>query len=1096
QCYLRYTPPKIDAKIVGNERRMVDVRKKIIIDGSQTTDPAKPIADYDTRKYLWSCRSKDDPRNRYCRLRMSSKPIIRLPKNVLKKGSQYNFTLTVSSQENPGVTQTARQLLLGISTNTFVPDIRCVKNCAYGVYDPKHYIELRAECQDCSQPIDQYEWWVGTPEGESEDTLVSRAKFVALNYSYPTLSIRLRVKLRSKLSAEALFTLHKNEGPTGSCTVSPSTGIEVVTVFEINCRGFKTPLVPLYYRYVNPSTGIIGQNQYALYKAYLTETKEIGIYICDDTDMCAYQTVNVDVKPFQFKNPKAKPEQRIKGLLRNVKDLVKHGFWNKAMSRSLVATMHAKNWKHGNIIFNKVKKQEAFSAPQLERLGGLATQFVNFMVPMHFQEVHVLSQIFDQMSRILSVIVPQQEQLHPESYQSITAMHIFFMYQLSTRSELHAMAMCSPYNAECLNMERIRLVRRNMTFDPEILVEVNRWLMATWYIYKCVYYLGMLSSMQKNPCTEEISYGMDGVSYQINMTQVDDPIEPLTVLTIDNHHRLELSAKLLDELRRKLNDPNILFQIISQLSPHQMFWWYPYPMPAITNVLIIHAFGRKAPTKSLFGSRSRLKNPLVYTTNITSEDSKGLSLSGSIVHQAEIHYYSMILEKRAILMVRIINCSEPIYVNIRLGRRPTTRELVKAPCRITPKMKRKRVWMSNSCKRSLAFVSISRQNVYEKMHKYEAYRADPEIEKDMTPLNYTIRLEIHQCCHFRNRSIGPTWSAEYCDTQQIYGNSLYCTCYILGVLATRIFPILAEQHVYIKTPLYLSTEIILFAFLFALLLFLLLVGIMVQRFGTKFKKLMKHVPCSKGKLKVDPIYENKDELLIVILTGGFEFAGTTSNINIYLKSPHKRQHTFLINQDPGRPRLTRNSTNMMQVPRGDISIPTRLALGIVRNGRYPSWYCRTITVVDAELNRKQLFVVERWITHGYTRYMRSKYFHRDGREHNPRYTWYQRFRNRFGQLYISWFCVNAITGPWQTSMGVWTINRIERTAVLVSKVAMTITLVSLFYGRSTVEKVDEERTKYGSLHVHWNLLLGLSFFSFVFICIAHLFFEIFVYRWL
>ncbi|KAH8255271.1 hypothetical protein KR038_000201 [Drosophila bunnanda] len=1094
RCYLRYTPPKVDVRIVGNEWRKVDVRRKIILDGSQTRDLASAIETLDSQKFVWSCRSKDDRRNRYCRSNMSDNPVIRLPENVLRIGSQYMFTLTVSQRKDPHLIQTASQLLLGVSTNTITVNIRCLGNCAYGVYSPDESVQLKAECQDCSQPIVRYEWWVRTSENDSEETLLSKTKVAVFHYEYETLSIRLKVELKSNLSAEAFYTLRRNEGPNGSCTVSPSSGIEAVTTFEINCRGFETAYGPLYYRYVIPSIGIIAQSQYARYETYLTETEEIAVFICDAIDKCTTRFLGVDVRPFQFKNPKAKPKQRIKAILRNVKDLVKRGFWDNAISQSLAAVPHTKRANDASIIYDSLTEQEAFSVPQLERLAMLATQFVNYLIPLDYEDVRLVGRIFKQMSRIFAVVVSQREEVKPEAYRTLTAMHIYFMSILGMPSETHSVPMCMPNHAGCLHLERVRLAQLNSEFDPLILVKINQWMMTSWYLYKCIYFLGILGGRHQNPYEEAFSARQGGISYQMNMTREND----LIVRTIDNSHLLKVSTELLHEIRKKLNHEDVLFQIISQRSHHNLFWWYPYPMPAETNVLIVHAH---SPNRFFWlDNKSRLDNPVVYRTDITrfsqSEKYNALTSSATIVHRSEVHYYDLMLDTKAMLAVRIVNCSGPIHVNVRLHRRPTSGELVNNSCLVTPAMRGKRVWLANWCDRSDAFVSICRQGDYNE----NARRAMPMEKQELLPVKFYLLLEIHQCSHFKNRSEGPGWSADNCNTtfEHSYGTSVHCICHTLGPLATRIFPIITRHDVEFLRPLVLSTEWWLFFILFMLLLLLLLVVLWtyISSNVSVGKMLLTFVECEGRRLKWDPHREIKEEILLVIVTGGQEFAGTTSNINIYLKSPRQPQSMFQVIQDPGHPRLLRNTTNKMQVPRGNITIPTRLALGIERNGRYPSWYCRTITVIDLELKRHQLFVVERWIVQGQTQLMRSKYFTRGGQQFIPQYTWWKRFRNRFEQLSISWYCENPITGPWQTSVGGWTFSLIERTAVLISKVAITVTLVSVFYGRNTVESAEKEKLSFGSLYIHWDQLFGLSFFSFLCVCAVHLFFEYFVMRWL
>jgi len=68
---MKYKPPPIEPLIKGNERRLVDVRKPIIIDGSSSKDRLKIRESIKSKRFLWTCISLDDPLNNYCKKSMS-----------------------------------------------------------------------------------------------------------------------------------------------------------------------------------------------------------------------------------------------------------------------------------------------------------------------------------------------------------------------------------------------------------------------------------------------------------------------------------------------------------------------------------------------------------------------------------------------------------------------------------------------------------------------------------------------------------------------------------------------------------------------------------------------------------------------------------------------------------------------------------------------------------------------------------------------------------------------------------------------------------------------------------------------------------------
>lgn len=617
---------------------------------------------------------------------------------------------------------------------------------------------------------------------------------------------------------------------------------------------------------------------------------------------------------------------------------------------------------------------------------------------------------------------------------------------------------------------------------------------------------------------------------QINVTEVTENTKDIQVKTIDHIHVIKLSTKLLYELQRRLNHSSILLQIISQQNFHNIYWWYPDPFPSKTSVLIVHAY---SPVQFFRSAKEfQLTNPLVYKTNITHFNDASFNqymTNNSIQNSTEVHIYSVMLNHKAMLAVRIVNCSELMYIKMRLHRWPTLGQIRQHACRITPDMQGKRIWIANSCERSPAYVAIHKpgeiryktedkdqlsargrkkgnrthdgSETPEVRQKADFIDYDNEdIVEEVLPLNYSILLEIYQCNIWKNRSLDPGWSEDHCTTsfEHSRGSSVQCTCHTLGALSSRIFPISSQLFVeHIPVPIFTFNMILMifFALLFLLLVFKFLLHLNIISAYLKNPEFRLQCDASVG--KSDQSFVSGSEILLVIVTGGQEFAGTTSNVKFYLKSPHRQQTSYQITQDPGHPKLLRNSTIKIMVPRGHIYIPTRLALRLVPNGRYPSWYCRSITVVDLKLKVQQLFLVESWIEGGsHIQFMRSKYFTYGNYSRYPKYTWCKRFRSRAEQLYFSWYLINAITGPSQSKVGGIIMNQFERTCVWICKTAITLAFVTLYFGKHTVSSIQEETRENvdNSLKVHLVVMLG--FFAFLIGLAIHVLFEVIILRWL
>ncbi|XP_070067549.1 uncharacterized protein [Drosophila takahashii] len=1116
RCYVTYRTPQVEPQILGNELRKVDVRKPVSIDGSSSMDRIKKFESAETKDFFWSCRSLDDPGNKYCTKDMAVVPTFRLPANALKPDSQYDFSLTVVSRINPDNRWTASQVVRGTKIPSFTPQILCRRNCALGVYAPLDSVHLIPKCDDCPSKVKKrYEWWVKAPGTAAH--LESRHKYLILHHAERILSIRLKVILANKRWAETFYTLRRNDGPQkGRCEISPYYGLQSVTIFEIQCLGFESPYSPLTFRY-KAVTGVIASNvPFNRFKVTLPVTRWVKISICDTIDMCVEHEVDVVVLPLSgvFRT-------QVADVMADVPRLLLHGQWNRAFVTSLVGAKFIQTTNKGREVYAYVKNIHLHTGSQLEQLTSLATHILLQLTPVDYRGATLMGEMFAQLSDIFEEIIQEHEWLHRDAYQSLTAMHMFFMSVLGVKSEHHSVAMCKPYNPECLNLQRIDFEKNfAIEFDPLILLRINSWMMNTWYLYRCVYFIGVMATQRHHPYDDALAIHSGGIAYQINVTEVTDNTKDIILETIDKIHVIQLSKALLHELESNLKNSIILFQTISQQNHHNIFWWYPDPLPSKTSVLIIHAY---SPEKFFTNAEeAELKNPLIYKTNISQFNDAYFTqwmANSSIRNSTEIHIYSLMLNHKAMLAVRIVSCSELMLVKMRMHRWPTLGQIRQRACRITPEMAGKRIWLANSCDRSRAYVAIHRpgetrfkkkklrtgkkKKDEKKRLRKDTYFDDYDGEEEMPKsryLNYTILLEIYHCNFWKNRSLDPGWSEDYCTTtfEHSFGTSVQCTCHTLGTLSSRIFPISAELFVeHIPLPILAYNMIMLF--LFMMLFFLaILKWIFNVDIITAHLREPNILQCENGKLgRVNSgAFNEGAEILLVIVTGGQEFAGTSSNIKFYFKSPNRPQTSYQITQDPGHPKLLRNSTNKLMIPRGNIYIPTRLALGIGRNGRYPSWYCRSITVVDLELNVQQLFLVESWIVRGHTKFMRSKYFTMGSYRKNPKYTWCQRLRQRIEQLYVSWFMISPITGPWQSNVGGIIMNRFERTCVWICNTAITLTVVSLYFGKSTVESIQEETRQNIENELKIPLVLVLAFYAFVICLLIHFVFEVLLLRWL
>ncbi|EDW77450.2 uncharacterized protein Dwil_GK18298 [Drosophila willistoni] len=756
--------------------------------------------------------------------------LLTIPAGTLRIGSQYDYKLTMISALDRNVRNTTQQSVRGVDHETFTPHIHCCRNCELGMFARNNSINLMAICDDCQGFMPRFEWWVSI--GGEAHKLLSKLNHLVAYHDVDYLAIKLKMFQPNGLMSETERILKQNTGPKdGQCTIYPQKGIEAKTIFTIDCRGYQTDYPPLVYRYMI-DIGVIDSNvPYERYQLPLPATDALYISICDALDMCNEFHVHVHVQPLNVQpasmfraNERLKTDHQLRGLLINVPDMLSQGQWNRAFVRSLVSAKHIKSSYDGTLVYSYLVNEEMITSVQLEQMSVLAVNMLSHLTPVNYRGAALMATVFAKLSDIFKITIVDLDWLHQDGYSSMTAMYVFFLSILSTASERHPRAMCRVEEELCFRAQK-RRHEDTLPYDQLTALRINYWLKCTWNLYKCVYYLGFLASKRHFPHDDTFVVRKGGISYQVNVTGVDSNVHDLTIETIDFQQHITLSKNLLNELKDTLQHNTLLFQIISQNTNHNMFWWYPETLPSVSHVLIVHAF---SPEK-----------------------------------------------------------------------------------------------------------------------------------------------------------------------------------YLRSVLATYMRGIVAYQR-----------------------------HSMLQ--------------CNVQKEKViteDLQLTLNGELLVMVVTGGQTFGGTTSNVTLYFKSVGRDQVTYHIQQDPMRPRLTRNSTIKLTLDRGPIVLPTRLAFGIDRSGRYPSWYCRSVTIVDLERHVQQFFVVNRWIERGTTRFLRSPYY-THGRKRKPPFTWCQRFCYYLEELFINWYMVKPILGPWLTSTNPYALNRFERSCVFLCKLSITIALANISFGRS------------------------------------------------
>ncbi|CAD7005365.1 unnamed protein product [Ceratitis capitata] len=238
-----------------------------------------------------------------------------------------------------------------------------------------------------------------------------------------------------------------------------------------------------------------------------------------------------------------------------------------------------------------------------------------------------------------------------------------------------------------------------------------------------------------------------------------------------------------------------------------------------------------------------------------------------------------------------------------------------------------------------------------------------------------------------------------------------------------------------------------------------------------------------------------------ITTGGQWTAASSANILI---TPTGGQ-TYTITQNPERPFLKPHTTCVLELPIRASELDGPLLISQDKNGRYPSWYCDSITVVNLANGEKRHCSVRKWIGRTPVSVLPDKVEReqqvRDnsdvsGREDEDedddkemqaqsksalRAEKWQKFKTAYHDIFMAWFLFQPLFGSWQ--YGTVDANRSVRSCIWIAKFAVLLLLV-LYFGETNLNNYEAERFEYEFLIRLIDGRLVLFLFGCYFITLA------------
>ncbi|XP_035660150.1 polycystic kidney disease protein 1-like 2 [Branchiostoma floridae] len=276
-CFM-IVPSALVAQLAGGSSRSVPSGSDVVLDASQSHDPDGNVTGQELT-YNWGCElSRQDllgssaPHPASLRSRGGSDcglppgtldlqtSVLEVSGADLQQGQVYRFSVLVSY---PGRTssENATQTLTILQPDVPTVQISCRSNCDVRV-NPSERLVLESDCTNCAAGDSLTYVWSLTPGSLTETVQQldwARTTTGSTTYSLgiksgtfqgaETYTARVEVS-RAGVTGFSEFAFTTNTPPAaGTCQVSPREGVELTSLFSIQCSGFQDPDTPLMYEF-------------------------------------------------------------------------------------------------------------------------------------------------------------------------------------------------------------------------------------------------------------------------------------------------------------------------------------------------------------------------------------------------------------------------------------------------------------------------------------------------------------------------------------------------------------------------------------------------------------------------------------------------------------------------------------------------------------------------------------------------------------------------------------------------------------------------------------------------------------------------------
>ncbi|XP_067644829.1 polycystin family receptor for egg jelly-like [Eurosta solidaginis] len=1047
-CHIDFVYLRLYAHIDGSRIMRVGVRQKLTISGTESFDYMLP-SQQQQLTYRWECKpDKRDLNSKYCEAgkTFATSPTITVDGSQLVVNGQYKFTLYVNSPLT-GM-ESSDSIYIHCSWGSKIPLILlCFENCWELLFNRGVAIHMGVDCFTECGTKREFVFKINNEVKERN----TNGHFRFMPPDVPEFNVTF-ILTADGVESDSYTTFERNDPPAnGLCKVEPTSGIPGDTLFKASCQDWQDKQLPLRYT-LKAEKLVIDQTSDPNWEVYVPQVSELTFVICDRLRACTKTKVSVTLT--EVKIPKGLQEiiEYMKKPGNDIKNLLIGGELGRAVVKAILM-MKDQGIEVDKYIVEQFHDFEAKNAVDILQLGTIINQLLSSLGNITSVDTETFLELLDKMCDGFKETKESGEikDIQLDELHDLTEEIIELVSKLTTHAETFGDTQSTLWEFEA-GMIQVANERGKVTprmahliehygkygkLNDTILTPINIRMHALCKTLELLHYVGFASSFRihKGDATFKIETDL------VKMTTMGiDTQNTIWLVSPDLKTTAILTKQMLQNMQNQLGGADMTAQVIS--FKDNPFWWFPTEHPITTAVFYFSSFSKEE--RSIEETHINVPIRLNMLQKRTAKQPP--LIQGAVDDSMEMPIYRIRTPAGAAVIINFITVMVDMDV------------LVK--CQNMPKLSEVRDGDMRVMRESLTQDGIQysdHNHAHNENWCYVALIASADANVRQLS-KYTFTVEIYECLTWNTNLDNPTWRTDGCESIH-EGENITCNCYHMSVFAGRSYYSTAEEVVRdrnVKDQLDVNWYLVAF--------YILIVFIFIWLLLRAYDDM-----CSAGAEKLlTEMTENEKQrprtIALHITTGPHWTAASSANVTVTVPAMIF-QRSYAIAQNPEKPLLKPNTTCVLELPirASDLSNPPKILISRNDSGRYPSWYCESITIVNLENGEKWHCTVRKWIGTKPVEVQPDKEHAAptnltNAEKKQLRKEKWQKIKAHYHDFFVCWFLFQPLYGPHQ--YGVVVVDRFVRSCIWIAKFAVIILLVFLWLGATTLDNYEAERYVY------------------------------------